>query len=269
MTVKTSTIRKLYAVSRNQCAFPDCNEVIFDMKYDSIVGQAAHIRAQNDGGPRFIPDYPDVDDYDNLVLFCSKHHKIVDDNVDEFTVEVLTVMKSKHEQAAEPIEEPDDQFAEKILRASGLAVDINNSTVGNIFNVQSSKQSGGITAGIVNQGVQPRRLEANEKNQLIQTLKKMPPIDCELASIMDGEAAAFWQELSILLKSCGWTLNEYQAMYVPTPQRVIIESPAATQEQVLPQIIAVALALSKSKIHVTLRYKAKVTDPKIIIGGNV
>ena len=66
MSVKESTARKLFAVSRNQCAFTECREAIYDKSYDSIVGQVAHIRTKKEGGPRFEADYDKVDDYENF-----------------------------------------------------------------------------------------------------------------------------------------------------------------------------------------------------------
>ena len=38
----------------------------------------------------------EVDTYDNRILLCKKHHKLVDDNESTYTVEVLNKMKNKN-----------------------------------------------------------------------------------------------------------------------------------------------------------------------------
>ncbi|WP_243842152.1 HNH endonuclease [Microbacterium hydrocarbonoxydans] len=63
-----------------------------------IIGDEAHIRAQSTGGPRYDPNYEDVDGYDNLMLMCPSHHRLIDaDNGAGFSVDTLLDMKSAHE----------------------------------------------------------------------------------------------------------------------------------------------------------------------------
>jgi hypothetical protein len=42
-----------------------------------------------------------VDRYENLILLCKVHHKLVDDQPDKFTVQILREMKRSHEDWAE------------------------------------------------------------------------------------------------------------------------------------------------------------------------
>jgi hypothetical protein len=65
----------------------------------TTLGEIAHIVARSAEGPRgdgLLP--PDQrDDYDNLILLCPTHHRIVDDNVSEWPTERLIRMKVDHE----------------------------------------------------------------------------------------------------------------------------------------------------------------------------
>ena len=66
---------------------------------ESIIGDEAHIVARSDDGPRGISNLTpeDRDKYDNLVLLCRKHHKIVDDQYVFYTIEKLKEIKTQHE----------------------------------------------------------------------------------------------------------------------------------------------------------------------------
>ena len=65
----------------------------------SVIGEEAHIIAQRNDGPR--GDSPltqeQRDKYENLILLCSIHHKIIDDQEKEYTVGKLIQFKQKHE----------------------------------------------------------------------------------------------------------------------------------------------------------------------------
>jgi len=148
MTVSLKTKKKLFAVSRNQCAFENCNDPIWDKNEDTIMGEISHIRSPKNKGPRHDPDYVSVNSLENLILLCPKHHKIVDNNPDRYTVEKLTTMKEKHENAAAPIEEPSDSLVRRLLtRASGIEVNIEDSEVRDIININVKDQKGDIMVG--------------------------------------------------------------------------------------------------------------------------
>ncbi len=91
----------LFALSGNECAFPDCDAPVF--QDDSIVGAIAHIHAQRPGGPRYAEGLNDdeLHGIENLVLLCLLHHKIVDDDPERFDVEWLRRIKREHESRAE------------------------------------------------------------------------------------------------------------------------------------------------------------------------
>ncbi len=94
---KLEVLRSLFAHSGNQCAFECCSQVLINHK-NQFVGQICHIEAANQGGERFNPSSTDEErrSYDNLLLLCYQHH-IETNDINEFTVEKLKVIKQKHE----------------------------------------------------------------------------------------------------------------------------------------------------------------------------
>jgi hypothetical protein len=96
--ITQSTIKKLFALSGNICAFPDCNQKIFDENHNPI-GQICHIEAAKPGGERFNPNQTEEEraSFDNLILLCANHH-IVTNDVSNYPVEKLKAMKRSHEE---------------------------------------------------------------------------------------------------------------------------------------------------------------------------
>ncbi len=93
-----TTIKKLFALSGNQCAFPDCNVVFVLPERQEIIAQICHIEAAEIGGERYNPNQTDNErrDYNNLILLCPNHHVETDDTV-KYTVEILKEIKRNHE----------------------------------------------------------------------------------------------------------------------------------------------------------------------------
>jgi hypothetical protein len=91
------TIKRLFAVSTNRRSFPNCTEPLVEGK--TVVGEVCHIKSARKGHPRYDANRTDADrnGFDNLILLCRKHHKIVDNAVDEFPPALLTEMKRAHE----------------------------------------------------------------------------------------------------------------------------------------------------------------------------
>ena len=92
-----NTVRHLYALSGNVCAFPTCNRLMIN-ENGKFVGQICHIKSANEGGQRF--DYRMTNEerrhFDNLLLMCYEHHVVTDD-VQKYTVEEMQSIKKKHE----------------------------------------------------------------------------------------------------------------------------------------------------------------------------
>ena len=101
MAISDKTRKILWGRSGNRCAV--CrHELVLDATSsdnESVVGEECHIVSPKAHGPRFDPS-PSVDDLDdpaNLILLCRVHHKMVDDQRETYTVEVLHTKKIEHE----------------------------------------------------------------------------------------------------------------------------------------------------------------------------
>ncbi|MDR2790467.1 MAG: hypothetical protein LBB59_05780, partial [Campylobacteraceae bacterium] len=92
------TIKRLYALSGNKCAFPDCNVTFVSCENKTNVSTICHIEAAEEGGERYNPNSNDEErrSFKNLILLCPNHHRITDD-VSIYTVEILRAMKKTHE----------------------------------------------------------------------------------------------------------------------------------------------------------------------------
>ena len=103
MSISLKTHKLIWGRSGNRCAFKDCrNELIADETEsddESIIGDEAHIVARSNDGPRGDSDLSkdDRDKYDNLILLCRIHHKVIDDQPNFYTVDRLREMKEMHE----------------------------------------------------------------------------------------------------------------------------------------------------------------------------
>lgn len=101
LTIKTN--RMLWGRAASRCSYPSCRLelVINSLETDdpSLVGEAAHIVAEQPSGPR--GDSPlkvrQRNTYSNLILLCNVHHKLVDDQITTYSVERLQSMKGDHE----------------------------------------------------------------------------------------------------------------------------------------------------------------------------
>ena len=94
----SETVRKLYLLSGNRCAFPGCLEAIVS-NTGVLQGEIAHIEAAENGGPRFNPSQDDEQrrSFNNLMLLCLKHHNLIDGDPKSYPVSVLRIMKNDHE----------------------------------------------------------------------------------------------------------------------------------------------------------------------------
>jgi hypothetical protein len=92
-----NTLKRLYALSGNQCAFPGCKKKLVNQK-NALDSNICHIEAASPDGERWNPDMTDEQraDYHNLVLLCVQHHAETND-VEKYTAPVLREMKRNHE----------------------------------------------------------------------------------------------------------------------------------------------------------------------------
>jgi hypothetical protein len=110
------TIRRLFGVSGNLCAFPGCASPLIEPS-GTITGQICHIRARSTGGARYDLKQPERsrEFFGNLILLCSQHHKVVDTEPQIYTVELLEEMKANHERQHHRLVRDSDAVYAKLL----------------------------------------------------------------------------------------------------------------------------------------------------------
>lgn len=101
MAITLKTHKMLWGRAANRCAICRMELVIDATETDdeSVVGEACHIVAEREDGPRGDFSLPagQRDTFANLILLCNVHHKQIDDQVGVFTVERLRDLKTEHE----------------------------------------------------------------------------------------------------------------------------------------------------------------------------
>jgi hypothetical protein len=101
MPVSEKTRKILWGRSGNRCA--QCrHELVIDgapADDESVVGNECHIVSGKSQGPRHDPAFPPerLDEPENLILLCPVHHKMIDDQCETYTREVLQRLKANHE----------------------------------------------------------------------------------------------------------------------------------------------------------------------------
>jgi len=101
MSILEKDRKLLWGRSANRCSICKTELVILKTENDddSIIGEECHIVSKKENGPRFRNNFElaKADNYSNLVLLCRIHHKIIDDQVNEYSEETLLKIKEQHE----------------------------------------------------------------------------------------------------------------------------------------------------------------------------
>lgn len=101
MAISDKSRKLLWGRSGNRCAICRRELIIEATANDdeSVVGDECHIVSGQAGGPRHDPDFPKslLDEPENLLLLCKTHHKLVDDQHETYTVDLLQRLRSNHE----------------------------------------------------------------------------------------------------------------------------------------------------------------------------
>jgi hypothetical protein len=101
MTIHEVDLKLLWGRSGNRCTICRC-AISLDKEHASAVfplGENAHIVARMSDGPRGISilNLEDRDSFGNLILLCPNCHVTIDKNVEDYPVEKLHLLKSRHE----------------------------------------------------------------------------------------------------------------------------------------------------------------------------
>lgn len=173
---KTTTIKKLFALSGNICAYPNCSERIVDSA-GNVLGEICHIEAAEVLGERYNKASNDEArrSYENLILMCSKHHKITND-VKKYSTGILKQYKATHEKIYldKQYNASDNVVANAISKY--MKQNNNNESAGNQFNNQAETQNIGSQIGtqhVHNYGSESdnKKININGARKVSQNLK--------------------------------------------------------------------------------------------------
>lgn len=208
-----ATIKRLFALSGNRCAFPSCSQRLVDDD-GNLLAQVCHIEAANPGGERYNPHQTDEQRaaFDNLILLCANHH-IVTNNVERYPVAALRAMKQAHEAENEGSSyTPPDDIIERVLEQYS----------------QTNVISGGIAAISQSGDVvfHYSGLNLDDAKSLWDMLfeANMPRMEERARSIARAEAAAVFAETAVRAKKTGLTESEVENLADPAVQMTFIEA---------------------------------------------
>lgn len=226
------TIKRLYAISQNQCAFPNCTARLVDSASGKVTGRICHIKGNRPGAKRYDPAQTEEErqSYDNLILMCPSHHDIIDNDEVTYPVERLKAMKSEHESNSRVSESISDVLVNQFL------VTLENNILQNGSIIVTHNQMGGQVAhSITNIGPQPRRLTEAVQKQIAWRLLQLEPHSYEIevnSDDADGRTLAY--QITQILNTANWTCRTFASSIFPRPMIGITisfpaKSPAVTE----------------------------------------
>lgn len=139
MSISLKTHKMLWGRAANRCGFPDCRRELImppsETEDASLIGDECHLVAEKPDGPRgessLTPE--ERDQYNNLVLMCKIHHKLIDDQPETYPVQLLKEMKAAHEKWVRetlkdfnPAKQRDDEFYAECIERWVKDVDLDN-----------------------------------------------------------------------------------------------------------------------------------------------
>ena len=212
-TPSVATVKRLFAVSGNRCAFPKCSQTLVEPASGKVVGRICHIKAANPYGPRYDHEQSNEDRhaFANLILMCPVHHDVIDADPTAYTDERLQNMKHQYENG----QSPDQSISESV--AQQFITNIFNNTVPHGSIVYSVNQSGGqIAHSITNVGLQPRNLSLPAAQMLVEHLRSLPPEKYEVETVNgDSEASRLAHQIDNMLSHCQWECLTFATSIFP------------------------------------------------------
>lgn len=157
------------------CSNPDCRVVTIGPHTDPTkrvnVGQACHIEAASEGGPRYNKEMQKAQrcSFDNGIWLCSIHAKEIDVDADRFSVELLRKWKVTAEQYAQSKvgkardEASQDVFTENVIHHRELFSSIRDIEFFNLYMGSNDKCFTLRGVGPLNIIVEDRRIDISFK----------------------------------------------------------------------------------------------------------
>jgi hypothetical protein len=93
----------LWGRAAGRCSKPQCRQSLYEEETGAddpaLIGENCHMVAESDDGPRADTSMPieQRNKYSNLILLCRNHHKVIDAQEKEYTIDKLRKMKAGHE----------------------------------------------------------------------------------------------------------------------------------------------------------------------------
>lgn len=130
LPIKDSTAKKLFALSKDECARPECNQKLIETNYVNI-GEMCHIKGEKPDSARYDPEMTDEErrDIANLIVCCASCHKIIDEDVETYTVKKLQEMKKDHEEKEGKLLELTDEQIKKLMDSESQLVQQYNTVI--------------------------------------------------------------------------------------------------------------------------------------------
>jgi formylglycine-generating enzyme required for sulfatase activity len=191
----TATIKRLFSVAGNRCAFPGCTATL--VIGDTVTAEICHIKAQSGGGPRYDPAQTDEERhaFENLLLLCPSHHKVVDQNPDEYTVERLCEIKVAHEARHAGGAEPSDEVVQRLLASVRIEGDVS----GQVAIGHDIVQIGAVSGGVINVTYQGTQMA-------VPTPEAVAAHRAALREKLEADARARWGGMAYYIQEEGATL---------------------------------------------------------------
>jgi len=113
-----STLKRLFAVSGNRCAYPGCVTPVYDQAHDAILAEVAHIHGPTSDSPRWSSELSNEACRlnANLILLCPTHHSLVDQASVVYSADALRTIKVQHESTATPPQVEPASIGERLLQ---------------------------------------------------------------------------------------------------------------------------------------------------------
>ncbi len=144
-----AVIKRLFALSGNRCAYPECHEKIVD-EHGTVIGEICHIEAAEEGGERYNVNSNDEyrRSFENLILMCSNHHKKTD-NIIVYDAVKLRQFKVQHESQNNNLYQVSDEIINQSIKNLMKQENLNSGS-GSQFNNLATNQNIGTQIGIQN-----------------------------------------------------------------------------------------------------------------------
>lgn len=209
------TVKRLFAVSGNQCAFPKCLTPLVDSDSGKVTGRICHIKGNRLGAKRYDTSQSGEERhrFDNLILLCPIHHDVIDDDEISYTVDRLRAMKSDHEHSTKAITEFTDDTVDQLL----LSIEGNVINDGSVI-VSHNQMGGQIAHSITNVGPIARRISETVQKRIAWDLLQLPPHEYEIEINHDDEDGnRYAYQITQILNTANWTCRTYAKSMFPRP----------------------------------------------------